>query len=375
MNKDTFFAKPVYEGKYEPIFKFQEFGDVDNYWIQLKYRVNRDDYQTVKHNRGDALDFELRNQDGDLIFGEIPEKHLLELKGRGYVLGAQSPEIANEEGTELIITETYVYAPNRDYDIYDSDIVPVWGVEDPDFSTKYPILIGKSGHQFQNSFYRRTVIRINDLNKSLQTGDAVVLNVRIGYVIRVGIHNQLMFYQGGGYARSGRLIVKRIIRPIGTNDALVELDQPASFVESKVMQDDAGYYGIDDELLVMRMNGYSLYLKAGAEPPRNAFPILQGSYMLRAFSHRAFEQRRRPVIERVRYYLGNLPSDAQIQAFSPKLQTGSTLDTISRDSTPTPAEWKIKVERSELFNYAETEISYDRENGIYETRQKLTKCI
>ena len=382
MNKDTFFAKPVYEGKYEPIFKFQELGDVDNYWIQLKYRVNRDDYQTVKHNRGDALDFGLRNQDGELIFGEIPEKHLLELKGRGYVLGAQSPEVANEEGTEFVVSETYVYAPKnadgtpKTYDVYDSDIVPVWAIEDPDMATKYPILIGKTGHKFENQFYKRTVIRVSDAEQSLQTGDAVVCKVKIGYIITTGIMGIPAFVPAG-YAQTGKLIVKRIVRLMGTSDALVELDQPAGFVEDKAFTGGDTMYGVDPNLLVERMNGYKFFLKAGMNPQTSAFPIATGSYMLRAYSHRAFEQRRRPIVERVRFYCGELPKQAEI--FTPKLQTGTALDTISRESTPTPAEWKRKVASSDFafgwFNYAETEIAYDRENDIYEAREKLTKCI
>ena len=147
---DSYFNKPVYEGKYEQIFRFAEFGDVSNYWIALNYYINRDVYQTEKHDRGHELDFDLKNIDGEKIFGDIPALHLGTLKNRKYVLGGQSAEPVNDEGDLLKVRETYVYAPSETYKIRNSDIVPVWGLEDTDYATRIPIVQG--GNVFRTNY-------------------------------------------------------------------------------------------------------------------------------------------------------------------------------------------------------------------------------
>ena len=70
--KDTFFSQKRYQGLYEPVYRFREFGDLDNYWIRLRYLCNRDDWQSVKTPKGAALDFNLLNEGGEKIFGGIP---------------------------------------------------------------------------------------------------------------------------------------------------------------------------------------------------------------------------------------------------------------------------------------------------------------
>ena len=59
--KDGFFSRKVYQGLYSPVYRFAEFGDVGNYWIELSYICNRDDWQSVKGELGEPLDFDLRN--------------------------------------------------------------------------------------------------------------------------------------------------------------------------------------------------------------------------------------------------------------------------------------------------------------------------
>ena len=44
--KDAFFSSKRYQGLYEPVYRFREFGDLDNYWIRLRYLCNRDDWQS-----------------------------------------------------------------------------------------------------------------------------------------------------------------------------------------------------------------------------------------------------------------------------------------------------------------------------------------
>ena len=74
--KDSFFSSKRYQGLYEPVYRFKEFGDLENYWIRLRYLCNRDDWQSVKGTLGASLDFDLRNEDGDKIFGEVEAEHL-----------------------------------------------------------------------------------------------------------------------------------------------------------------------------------------------------------------------------------------------------------------------------------------------------------
>ena len=114
--KDGFFSRKVYQGLYTPVYRFAEFGDVSNYWIELSYLCNRDDWQSLKGSLGSPLDFDLLNEDGDKIFGEVEAEHLAELKSRGYVLGGiPEPEPDGEDETIVHARELYVYAPDREY--------------------------------------------------------------------------------------------------------------------------------------------------------------------------------------------------------------------------------------------------------------------
>ena len=100
--KDSFFSRKVYQGLYSPVYRFAEFGDVGNYWIELSYICNRDDWQSVKGELGEPLDFDLRNEDGEKIFGEVEPEHFAELKLRGYVLGGIPEPEADGDDESLV---------------------------------------------------------------------------------------------------------------------------------------------------------------------------------------------------------------------------------------------------------------------------------
>ena len=184
--KDTFFSQKRYQGLYEPVYRFREFGDLDNYWIRLRYLCNRDDWQSVKTPKGAALDFNLLNEGGEKIFGGIPPEHLAVLKGRGYSLGGCSePEPVSDDESVVSVSETYVYAPNKTYTIFDSDIVPIWGMKDDDLQTQSNIIFPSLDNIEDTFFYRNTTFRVDNPGV-FKTGDRVIAHFDCKFAKEVG---------------------------------------------------------------------------------------------------------------------------------------------------------------------------------------------
>ena len=356
---DSYFNTPVYEGKYEPIFRFAEFGDVSNYWIALNYYINRDVYQTEKHNRGThKLDFDLKNIDGEKIFGDIPALHLGTLKNRKYVLGGQSAEPVNDEGDLLKVRETYVYAPSETYKIRNSDIVPVWGLEDTDYATKIPIVQG--GNVFRTNYFNHSIVHLADASK-IKTGDFVKLEGK-----------GLFYWQRTGYAMP-------ISVPIETDIAFVvkktknyiELDHSLGFYTSPnfyVYTDWIACYIKDDQWFWNCLNG-------GKLPTSYDYTLRPTQvYVRKAYSTRKFEKRRMQTRETVSFSLTE-PDLSNVGIFIPQFETGQTFETISRQTTPNNKVWKSMVEKGEWFIYEQPEVKFDNENGVYELRVRETPCI
>lgn len=359
---DEFFNKRVYVGTYEPIFRFVEFGDESNYWIKLKYYVNRDDYQTVRQSRGAALDFGLENLDGEPIFGDVPAEHLAALKSRGYVLGAQSPEPANEEGDLLLVTETYVYAPPKTYVLPDSDVVPIWGVEDTDYATKSSIIMGvNAGNVWANQFYRNTVMAVSN-PAAFKTGDWVIAHFSCAFGFKHFVIGVIWFY--GALAESIRPL--RIVRKWGK---YVELDGGIGLDP----QED-GYQNYNNHVLP-EMNEFFRCLNGGRlNADHDLIMRPTSGYLMRAYSTRVYRRRRAPIREEITFSFTE-PDLTGREIFQPQQESGLEFNKISRETTISPAAWRAKVARGDWYQYAEPEPKYDRENGIYELRIRKTKCI
>jgi len=355
---DSYFNKPVYEGKYEPIFRFAEFGDVSNYWIALNYYINRDVYQTEKHDRGTELDFDLKNIDGEKIFGDIPESHLETLESRNYVLGGQSSEPVNPEGDLLKVRETYVYAPNKTYEIRNSDIVPIWGLHATDYATTVPVV--KGGNVYKTNFYGHTIIHVADGSK-FQTGDTVMLEGTGMF----GIKRTGYIYYKTVPLESGKFqIIRNVSNHIELDSMVIIYRDPDFYVSPDWstcnIRDDASFFNC---------------LNGGTLPSSYDLTIRPLSmYVRKAYSTRANDKRRMPTKELIRFSIEE-PDLSKKGIFIPQLESGETRTIISRETIPNDKTWLNKVKKGEWYNYEQPEVKFDVENGIYELRERKTQCI
>ena len=366
--KDPFFSTKRYQGLYTPIYRFSEFGDTENYWIELQYLCNRDDWQSVRSTIGSSLDFDLKNEDGVAIFGEIQSEHLSALIAKNYILGGISePEAYSDDGSIISVREIYVYAPDKTYTIYDSDIVPIWGIKDTDYATQSPIVFGSDPdnpiHERATRFYSTTILYVE--NASLfKTGDYVLAHFGCRFLSDAAA-NPVMYTDA--WVESG---VERIIRIDGN---LVELEHDISFgTLDNIYTDYVNHY----------VDGYGeAFFKVlnGATPEstghnKTLLPLSGKCYLMRAYSTRVKKMRECLTKEEITFHT-SFPSLTELEMFVPQQETGNEYDEISRETTVNPATWKNMVASGAWFIYAEPKVAYDAAHGIYELRVKKTPCV
>ena len=358
--KDAFFSSKRYQGLYEPVYRFREFGDLDNYWIRLRYLCNRDDWQSVKGAKGAPLDFEMLNEDGEKIFGDIPPEHLAALKARGYVLGGSSePESQDEDGSVVSVEETYVYAPDKTYTSYDTDIVPIWGLKDTDYQTQNPIVMGEgAGNVRQTQFYLNTIIHVQDAS-AFKTGDFVILHLTCEFK-HVDDTHQYTIHDAWTESTPQRIVrIDGNYVELQNNAAFTTFDEKYADEQHHNIADPARFFGV--------LNGVPL------DSDINYTMSPTSGYMLRAYSTRAMKRRESMTREEATFHM-SFPDLSGCEIFIPQQQTGAEYSDISRETTTTPAEWKAKVEAGEWFIYAEPKVAYDADHGVYELRVKKTPC-
>ena len=369
--KDTFFSQKRYQGLYEPVYRFREFGDLDNYWIRLRYLCNRDDWQSVKTPKGAALDFNLLNEGGEKIFGGIPPEHLAVLKGRGYSLGGCSePEPVSDDESVVSVSETYVYAPNKTYTIFDSDIVPIWGMKDDDLQTQSNIIFPSLDNIEDTFFYRNTTFRVDNPGV-FKTGDRVIAHFDCKFAKEVGA--------GVSFAQDAWLEIG-LFRVVKIDGNIVELaHNTEASIQSIPKKYSSGY-----NYCTWRENEFFMLLRGENPSPNETYLYLQPlslddypnaqHYLYRAYATREFKNRERQTKEEITFSL-EYPDMSGIEMLVPQQQTGFEYKEITRETVPTPQEWKAKVSAGEWFVYAEPRVSYDADNGVYELRVKKTPCI
>ncbi len=363
--KDGFFSRKVYQGLYTPVYRFAEFGDVSNYWIELSYLCNRDDWQSLKGSLGSPLDFDLLNEDGDKIFGEVEAEHLTELKSRGYVLGGiPEPEPDGEDETIVHARELYVYAPDREYFQYDSDVVPIWGLNDTDYATQTPIIIGaNAGHVQTTQFYNNCLLPVADVS-NFKTGDFVLGHYTCRFGAETGATGTVLWYDDA-WCEFGPAEIVRI------DGNLIELkgsgaSWPTHFDEKYANYNNHNIYR--DTQWYKILNGLEL------TPQTYGYYCMRptSGYLLKAYATRAHKKRQRIIRERVSFHM-EFPELPEI--FVPQKETGFEETTISRYTVPTPGEWKGRVASGEWFIYAEPTVQYIPEANIYERRIRETPCF
>ena len=362
---DDFFDNKKYIGKWTPIYYFAGLGDTDNFFIELKYFINKTHYLKTKSDIGTALDFDMLDYDGIGVFAGIPETTLEMLKNRNYKLAFVSDGIEyNDDGDLLIVSETYSYAPSKTYISYENDIVPIWGLKDEDFSTSVNVVFGSKKNVLDTEFFHHSILHLADVS-GFQTGDSVRIKTRciwsqfdfLGAFVR---HNIGYFWV---------LDTFKIIA-IDRKKSTIEIDYALSMRDldtSRHNHHDGYYY---TWRYVRCTECFWDTLRTGRLEDVKTLRPTQVE-VVKAFSTREFKRRDMPIRIKTTF------STSQPQApkmLVPKYETGFEFDTISRETMPSTMQWKRKIENGSYFQYAEADVQFDEINKIYKMQVKETKC-
>ena len=108
-----------YFQNWKKIYMFAEYGDYDNYFIELAYACSRDDF---KSSIGDPL-VNKTAMNGLPIFGNV------NIEFGKYTL--LNERVEQQTNNLLFVYETYGYAPQKIYQVYSAEPTQRYGFEDP----------------------------------------------------------------------------------------------------------------------------------------------------------------------------------------------------------------------------------------------------
>ncbi|MBR6389017.1 MAG: hypothetical protein IKS15_02720 [Opitutales bacterium] len=119
------YSTPKYAHSWLPIFYFKDYGDYENYFIQLEYVVNKADYAPVLHK---SLDLDIVAANGQKIFADLSAEKRTLLSSRNYVLLTSTETPTSNHNDRFWVTELYGYAPQsgnapKVYETYSDSIV------------------------------------------------------------------------------------------------------------------------------------------------------------------------------------------------------------------------------------------------------------
>ncbi len=114
------YSTPQYAHSWLPIRYFKDFGDEENFFIQLEYVINKIDYSPQIHKE---LDFDMLAANGEKIFGDLDVDMLEDLKSRNYVLLTSTETPTSNFNDRFYVREVYGYAPSCEYQTYSDDVV------------------------------------------------------------------------------------------------------------------------------------------------------------------------------------------------------------------------------------------------------------
>ena len=97
-------------------------------------------------------------------------------------------------------------------------------------------------------------------------------------------------------------------------------------------------------------------------------------YLYRAYATREFKNRERQTKEEITFSL-EYPDMSGIEMLVPQQQTGFEYKEITRETVPTPQEWKAKVSAGEWFVYAEPKVSRSTSKIVEWEKKKRAKRI
>ena len=310
-----------YAPNFNKIYKFAEYGDYDNFFIELCYVVERGEFAS-------RIGAPLANHtaiDGNPIF----RTENIELEK--YKLLNEQVEPLESGAVDFVkVVETYGYAPSRNYTTYTAEPIMQFGLNDP--SAFFATFINTSGApNTYNAPLDQFTLSLADAS-SLNVGDMVELT---------GINGSY-----NGYSPSVAIIAK--------NDN--KITTPAFTVTFLPPEGSGTTYSKLDTINIINALNPSVW---------NGF---------RQIVRRASTRNPRVEITNVYNEIAFFQTLPQIDLrFVVSLGNDET-DTISADTTPSVDEWKQRIAKGEFYNIQDSEIDIVFPNTLYKRTTKRTLC-
>ena len=363
--KDEYFSKRVYEAGWNRNEYFAAHGDIDNFWIDLAYYCNRDDYDALKNPRGHLLDFDILDGDGNKIFQDLSADLLSTLEERGYKLLDQTAEVVGDDGDLYRVSETYGYAPDTTYVTPDWDTIKIFAMEDTDFATSSPIIQDVSNATILSDFYHNIIFKVEDASL-FKVGDTVMFHFvcKFGQNDPDGIQGPTYYYDA--WADS---TLKEIIS-IDAENNLIEVEGGNNMFTLDDKYSNISKYSnhnIEDMSEFMRwVKGQSI-----EDSGHNLKLFPTSGSLVRGYSTREARSRLRQIRKTISYHESE-PTPPEILV--PMKEAGGEVDLISRSSIPSNIEWKAKIAAGEWYVYKAPEVERDEKTGIYRMTVREAPC-
>lgn len=123
------FKTPQYQDTFRYNWAFEKYGDKTNFWLEIDYFINRENFETRTSNRP-LLDFNLRAENREKIFRNFSSTQIAILQAKGYKLLAENVIPSNADEDILKVTELYGYATSNSYTLTGSEVYSFLPIEE-----------------------------------------------------------------------------------------------------------------------------------------------------------------------------------------------------------------------------------------------------
>lgn len=312
-----------YAPNFNKIYKFAEYGDYDNYFVELCYVVERGEFVS-------RIGAPLANHtaiDGNPIF-RAENIELAKYK----LLNEQVEPLESGAVDFVKVVETYGYAPSRNYTTYTAEPVKIFGLQDP--SAFFATDINTSGApNIYNAPLDQFTLSLSDAS-SLSVGD----------MVECRLTGSGVFYDG--YSASVAIIAK--------SDNTITT--PAFTVTFLPPEGSGTTYSKQDTINILNALNPNFW---------------RGS---RQIVRRASTRKPRVEITNVRNEIVFFQTLPQIDLRLVVSLGNDETDTITADTTPSVNDWKQSIANGEYYNIQDSAIDIVFPNALYKRTTKQVAC-
>lgn len=328
------FNSPCYDDIFRRNYVFdEEFGDVENYFIELDYWIMREAFVSRRHN---PLDLELRHYDNGgnakKIFRDVSASESAVLSARNYIVLAENIDVSSSVFGDIYhVTETYGYVPNKVFVTHESRLV-----------NSYAWVLN-SGATFTSVVFDldANCWKITDSSKLLNVGDQ--------------LYAKIVFQNGVAYC------------------------QPTSVVSvygdyAYATATSGTYYGSNGSFADIDPGVYAWWVQwPSGYITRNGVQMYKGDYkLILGHKRREASQVVSSVNKRTTFSL--TPPTSLQSAYQPMNPDGTPADIFSARSTPTVETHIANVKNRTMVLAEDESIEAELWHGLYRKTSILTPC-